>query len=841
MLRKSLRYLLASLLILPCAAFAQMSLVTASKLQDLGGGALNGQACFTPANSNGSPIGFTFGGGGQGTTQLKCFPVSGGVLSASVADTSLTSPAHICYRMQLFSVQSRQTPVRTYSCLQPTGSPWSLDSYTDTSIVLPAGSSCSGASPFMIGVDGSSNIICGGIGLLSTTNITTALGYTPLNKAGDTMSGTLALSGDPSVNLQAATKQYVDRSTRIPITRFNPVGDCATDDTPAVQAAISAASSSVAAACGTNTQSPTQACSATVLVPHNFCSAITNITLPSYVSIVGEDRFTSMLIEKAGGNSHMITVAGNTTIRTAIRNLTLNGNASNQTGGPWDCIHYSQTGLVGGAGSPRHVIESNNIENCSGNGVYLSGDAGSDRIERNFIHNNIAGDGIYFHAPDSHIKDNELYLNGAYGLEGRVGADESANNKAWGNTLSGLWFTGSQWRSVSDEGQQNSQHGLYLNSCDRCMVTSYQGEGNGPGGTYGGIATYNATNSFIQGVMSGQDGTGGSVQPYALVAFGGSGNANNTYIIRSISPGVTDYYAAPASNETLILNGENVSDQSLDVQLPSTSSASYASPGVGWYEHYYNGTAAVSDSWRVFASPNSLTGTSTQSQFVFKYGGVLASVIAFAQSLAATASNNYNSPALQLNAACWNGSASQSTVWNWQVVEGSGASPTDTYTLTNSGTCAATPRVTIPYSTTVGGIFNMSTNSVNLINGNTLNFYSDAFSTLKAKIAASSGLGQFTQLQVTTSGMLITQLITLSTASISPTAVTASTCSDQSFTLTGATASSRFWSVAPPSALGNVSVMAINNGANSITLHFCNASTASVTPPAGVYVIPVVN
>ncbi len=37
-----------------------------------------------------------------------------------------------------------------------------------------------------------------------------ALGYTPVNKAGDTMTGILTLSGAPTSNLHAATKQYVD-------------------------------------------------------------------------------------------------------------------------------------------------------------------------------------------------------------------------------------------------------------------------------------------------------------------------------------------------------------------------------------------------------------------------------------------------------------------------------------------------------------------------------------------------------------------------------------------------------------------------------------------------------
>lgn len=38
----------------------------------------------------------------------------------------------------------------------------------------------------------------------------TVVGYLPLNKAGDTMTGTLTLNGDPANPLEAATKQYVD-------------------------------------------------------------------------------------------------------------------------------------------------------------------------------------------------------------------------------------------------------------------------------------------------------------------------------------------------------------------------------------------------------------------------------------------------------------------------------------------------------------------------------------------------------------------------------------------------------------------------------------------------------
>ncbi len=47
---------------------------------------------------------------------------------------------------------------------------------------------------------------------LTSTDVTTALAYTPVNRAGDAMTGMLLLSGAPTLNLHAATKQYVDNA-----------------------------------------------------------------------------------------------------------------------------------------------------------------------------------------------------------------------------------------------------------------------------------------------------------------------------------------------------------------------------------------------------------------------------------------------------------------------------------------------------------------------------------------------------------------------------------------------------------------------------------------------------
>lgn len=57
----------------------------------------------------------------------------------------------------------------------------------------------------------------------------TALGFAPVNKAGDTMTGVLTLAADPVSALQAATKQYADtKQSALGFTPVNKAGDTMT-------------------------------------------------------------------------------------------------------------------------------------------------------------------------------------------------------------------------------------------------------------------------------------------------------------------------------------------------------------------------------------------------------------------------------------------------------------------------------------------------------------------------------------------------------------------------------------------------------------------------------------
>lgn len=71
----------------------------------------------------------------------------------------------------------------------------------------------------------------GHTGIVSLTNsdIATSLGYTPVNKAGDAMIGSLILNADPTQPLQAATKQYVDSISGSFVTTSSTVAGVSTE------------------------------------------------------------------------------------------------------------------------------------------------------------------------------------------------------------------------------------------------------------------------------------------------------------------------------------------------------------------------------------------------------------------------------------------------------------------------------------------------------------------------------------------------------------------------------------------------------------------------------------
>jgi hypothetical protein len=132
-------------------AQAQWTAVTASHLVDAAGGplgtiALPGEVCVQIVDQNNHPMAASLGsGGGQIIERPGCGYVVNGTITTAVLgggafqvpDTSLTSPLHACERFTF--VDGTGVPVTPpgYTCVQPSGTTFDLDSYAPSSIPLP--------------------------------------------------------------------------------------------------------------------------------------------------------------------------------------------------------------------------------------------------------------------------------------------------------------------------------------------------------------------------------------------------------------------------------------------------------------------------------------------------------------------------------------------------------------------------------------------------------------------------------------------------------------------------------------------------------------------------------
>jgi hypothetical protein len=114
--------------------------VTASKIQDASGALLaGGRVTFYPVSSQGVPISAIADpadGGGAILQSGVVFLVVNGAITTDlfgnppqVADTSLTSPQNIAYRITITDASGVDVQGPGYGLVQPTGTTWSLDTY----------------------------------------------------------------------------------------------------------------------------------------------------------------------------------------------------------------------------------------------------------------------------------------------------------------------------------------------------------------------------------------------------------------------------------------------------------------------------------------------------------------------------------------------------------------------------------------------------------------------------------------------------------------------------------------------------------------------------------------
>jgi hypothetical protein len=124
---KKLLYLLATLVSLCTPAFAATAghvTVSGNNVEDSTGTLLaSGTISFAPVNNSGAPISYRVDGNGQAISTPVTTLVTNGAFSIILADTSLTSPANVCYSVTIRSNSNgKQILGPGYSCVQPSAS-----------------------------------------------------------------------------------------------------------------------------------------------------------------------------------------------------------------------------------------------------------------------------------------------------------------------------------------------------------------------------------------------------------------------------------------------------------------------------------------------------------------------------------------------------------------------------------------------------------------------------------------------------------------------------------------------------------------------------------------------
>lgn len=295
---------------------------------------------------------------------------------------------------------------------------------------------------------------------------------------------------------------------------YGAVGDGSTDDTTAIQSALTAAAT---------------AGGGQVFLPIGTY-IVSNLTIDSYVVLVGAGYGSILKAKAASTGAILALTAPTTTAQIGIRDLAINGNYVGTMIG----IKLDNTGSSTSSDS-RHRISNVLVSNMGGDGIYGTGNLREIFVTDVRVYFCL-GNGFNIQASwtDSRFTNCSTGANAGHGFN-ILGNDNTFvncksswagyNNQAgtWGTTAAGFYMSSVSYVQLSAcMAEQSALHGFDLQSCSIVTLVGCDASTNSAGTTGGvGFNTNATTNSAIIGAVGGNNGvlTPGS-QAYGIQVTG---------------------------------------------------------------------------------------------------------------------------------------------------------------------------------------------------------------------------------------------------------------------------------------------------------------------------------